>query len=315
MKVATGSYTGNGTSQSITGVGFQPLFVAVHTEFRNFVFTSATMGANATKDRSNGAIFTGGITSLDADGFSVGSDATANANGSTLHYLALGGFTNIALGSYTGDDVDDREITGVGFDPDLVLVWRDSDNPVWATTTSLIGYLFESTAADGSDNDSIQDLITDGFEVGTALRVNDLGVTYYWLALKRETGRFIDLGYTGNGVDDRSIAGFGFQPTWAYTVRLTPDAGHSILRWADLVGENCLSAGGTSIGNCIQAFEADGIQVGVSVRVNENTDDYAAFAFADGINDVEPPDPPADLMPDSVLGGPHIVSRFRPVVY
>ena len=77
------TYTGNGSAQSITGVGFQPDVVWVK------VTSSTGSGPIADSTRGTGkAMYTNltdadytfpagqGVTSFDADGFSVGDDAT-----------------------------------------------------------------------------------------------------------------------------------------------------------------------------------------------------------------------------------------------
>ena len=63
------------------------------------------------------------ITSLNADGFSVGSDNTANKNGTIFYYVAFNDVSGIVdANSYTGNGTDNRNITGVGFQPEYVMV-------------------------------------------------------------------------------------------------------------------------------------------------------------------------------------------------
>ena len=95
FKVVT--YTGNGGTQAITGVGFQPDLV--------WVKVRSTTGSGPLADSTRGtrkAIYSNltdadytfpagqGVTSFDADGFSVGDDATGNGgyNGSGKTYVA-----------------------------------------------------------------------------------------------------------------------------------------------------------------------------------------------------------------------------------
>src|SRR4051795_2599973 len=80
LRVATGTYTGNGTSQTITGLGFQPDAVIdkAATNSGGAVMSTTTMGTNATKPLAGAtAPSTGMITSLPPppNGFSVGSNA------------------------------------------------------------------------------------------------------------------------------------------------------------------------------------------------------------------------------------------------
>src|SRR5690349_8023372 len=107
MKVASGSYTGNGSSKSITGLGFQPAFVWVQGGSNVAVLCLDAFGANQTRAVIflNG-LFSGGVTSLTSDGFTVGSDATVNSNSVTYYWLALAGNGNndFETGSYTGNN-------------------------------------------------------------------------------------------------------------------------------------------------------------------------------------------------------------------
>ena len=72
--------------------------------------------------------FTGGdstnyITALGADGFTVGTDTRVNRSGDLYHYLAWSETPGkIGVGTYTGTGADNRNIAGVGFQPDFVMV-------------------------------------------------------------------------------------------------------------------------------------------------------------------------------------------------
>ncbi len=88
---ATGKFTGSGASKSIVGAGFPPDMVIVN---------NATNGATITRFRLRGesafsAVFgmggatETGITSLDADGFTVATDDDANENGILMEWMAF----------------------------------------------------------------------------------------------------------------------------------------------------------------------------------------------------------------------------------
>ena len=58
------------------------------------------------------------ITSLAADGFTLAAGNRVNAAGITYHYIAWNEIAGLMdTGSYTGNAVDNRNITGVGFQP------------------------------------------------------------------------------------------------------------------------------------------------------------------------------------------------------
>lgn len=90
---AVGSYTGNGSTQSISGLGFTPQCVFIKnntTTAQSGVigFTTATSGRSFLFD--GGDAITNGITSFDSDGFSIGANARTNTNTETYMYIAWG---------------------------------------------------------------------------------------------------------------------------------------------------------------------------------------------------------------------------------
>src|SRR5210317_693181 len=84
-------YTGNGSTQSITGVGFQPdwVWVKSRSDARQHVLVDAVRGANQELSSNlTSAEFTsagtGSITAFNSDGFSLGGIGDVNNNGSTF---------------------------------------------------------------------------------------------------------------------------------------------------------------------------------------------------------------------------------------
>lgn len=88
--IASGIYTGNGTSQSVTGVGFQPdaIIIMDGGARAGFIKTADMSSTTSFQLNANGSQTTA-ITSLDSDGFSVGAFANVNTNAATYHYVAL----------------------------------------------------------------------------------------------------------------------------------------------------------------------------------------------------------------------------------
>ncbi len=91
-QMTTGSYPGDGQpSQSIAGVGFQPDVVIVKgaDASQKSVFRTSTMTGDASKNINNSGMLTNNIQSLDADGFTVGSDDNVNKGGTTYYWMAF----------------------------------------------------------------------------------------------------------------------------------------------------------------------------------------------------------------------------------
>ena len=89
--------------------------------------------------------------------------------------------------------------------------------------------------------------------------------------------------YTGDGNDNRSISGVGFQPTFL-TVK-SAGATYAVWRVDENPGDDTLDFwASTNSANMVQAFEADGFQIGTSDKVNSNEVTYYYFAFKDIAN-------------------------------
>lgn len=180
--VVVGSYTGNGGAQAIAGFGFSPEYVIVMSAAANRpVQRSSTMPTTYRFD--NTAATANGITSLDANGFSVGNSAEANANGIVHHYVAWNAAPGLmAASSYTGATGDNRSITGAGFAPEYVIVKS-------ATATTEPTHRVDSVAGDSTLRfvsganvaNRIQALQPDGFQVGTDATVNTNGIVYHYV--------------------------------------------------------------------------------------------------------------------------------------
>lgn len=84
-----GSYTGNGTSQNVTGLGFQPDFVIVKDAgSTGHIVAWSSSDVTHGYDFINASSVTDAITGSVSDGFSVSSNIRANNNGDTYFYIA-----------------------------------------------------------------------------------------------------------------------------------------------------------------------------------------------------------------------------------
>ncbi len=180
-KMKVGSYTGNGTSQNYV--------IVLNGSGAGAVHSLGASGSSYTFDY--GTPLTNGITALGSGSFTVSYDAYVNAISSTYYYIAFGAITNYEkTGNYTGNGSDNRNITDVGFQPEYVFIQDQSDyiSPVAkhyssgpSTDYSIVfdGYGYATNA--------IQQLRSDGFQVGTYNYVNYNGSSYSWVAFGRQT--------------------------------------------------------------------------------------------------------------------------------
>lgn len=194
----------------------------------------------------------------------------------------------VTHGTYTGDGLNARAFSGLGFTPACVMVRADNSNFMMIRTGDMAG---DATVAIDNNNlwaflpDMIQSLDVDGFTVGTGLRVNADGVTYYWMAFE-DSDEFSIGTYIGNGADERVID-IGFEPAWVFVLtdqvgkpvhifqHDTPpgiDYGH---QWDDP----------TILGNELKQIVANGFEIGTDAKVNTDTVVYywGAFHAQDGV--------------------------------
>ncbi|MCP6727498.1 MAG: hypothetical protein KJI69_05820, partial [Patescibacteria group bacterium] len=133
MKVATGQYTGTGSDTTITGVGFTPALVIIknHTSSGFARWYTSTMASNDSAYFVAAGNDAGAIKALNTDGFSLGTSSNVNASGSLYNWIAFAadGSDDFKVGEYTGNDNDNRSITGVGFQPDFLFIKAEDSRP------------------------------------------------------------------------------------------------------------------------------------------------------------------------------------------
>ena len=240
MLVKSGRYVGNATPGRAIYVGFQPDAVIVKrvgpaTDRWAMLRTSSMVG-DATKDLDNAGfgLFPGVIQALTATGFTVGIDAGVNENTRDYHWVAFkAGDGDMKVGSYTGDASPTRSITGVGFQPDFVIVMPDltadpGGIPVFASSSFPADTSFDFDATQRGPN-CVKAFVADGFQVGTGNGVepgpdlNAAGVTFHYVAWNATPGRVAVGSYTGNGAAPRDLDVTGFHPEWVI-VKKFPDS-------------------------------------------------------------------------------------------
>lgn len=279
MYVKTGTYNGNGSSQSITGIGFQPDLVIVkaqETSASAFHKSTPMGGNNSMTLRDDSGFETTAITSLDADGFSVGGHASANENGRTFVYLAVkdDGSGDFKVGMYTGNGVNGRAITGVGFQPDMVCIKGNGGRTGSYRNEDVAGDNSHAFYFTGYNNNQIESLDADGFTLGDSDFVNANGRDYYYFAFLEVDGQAQTFTYTGNGVDNTTvnIPGTAFTPTFVWIKHQTNSDPRFRVTGHD--ANESQSFDGAVGTNAIQNMGSGTIEVGNDSQVNQNTDTY-----------------------------------------
>ena len=141
MVIASGTYTGTGSSQTIT-LSYSPDFLWVWGPdgAGSYIRTSSFTGTNSM--RVDNILVTDAITALGATGFTVGTSSGVNASGKVFIYFAIEntGADDVAVGSYTGNATDNRNIViSPAFQPDLVAIFNTPFNCLWRTSAMPAG--------------------------------------------------------------------------------------------------------------------------------------------------------------------------------
>ena len=251
-------YTGNGSTQSITGVGFQPDMVWGKNRTANddHWMSDSVRGVNyRIKANSDDAQDDNddGVTAFGSDGFSLGDDDDYNTNtenyvawswkaggsaggagsggsntdGNMANWNTVSTTAGFAIGAYTGTGGVKTVGHGLGKAPECILVKCRSDAIDWCVyfgdpTDSLT--LNDAAARDDNDNRWNDTAPTSTvFTIYSSNEVNDSGKTYVYYAFAGIEG-FSKFGlYTGNASTDGPMVTLGFRPAFVIIKRL--DAG------------------------------------------------------------------------------------------
>ena len=249
-------YTGNGATQSITGVGFQPDWVWIKTRSSTYpnVVTDAVRGAtnnlytNLTDAEDSSANY---LTSFDSDGFSVGSYAGVNLNSATMvgwSWKANGaGVSNTAgsitstvsanttsgfsIVSYTGNGTDNDTATighGLGVAPNFIITKCRSEAGGWISSSTSLGWnnvvSLNTTDASSAGTQAFGVTGVTPSSITFTVSANSGGnhtninnATYIAYCFAEKKG-FSKFGsYTGNGSTDGTFVYTGFKPAFVMT--------------------------------------------------------------------------------------------------
>ena len=192
------------------------------------------------------------------------------------------------VGRYTGDGVNARAITGLGWRPELVII-KSETTAQWAVvrTADMVGdaSALIAWAGGGLAGNLIESLDADGFTVGDGVYVNENLIVFHWQAFRNVGGAdFAHGSYVGNGADPRNVvAGLPFQP--AIVVIKRDGASVGVWKPSSLAGDSTLYFNNVAAAaDRIQALNADGFQVGADAEVNLAANTYYWFAFAEIAN-------------------------------
>jgi hypothetical protein len=237
-------YTGNGSTQSITGVGFQPDWVWIknRTSAEASGMFDAVRGVTkmlSTQNTDAETTDANSLTAFGGDGFSVGSSLRLNQSTNNIvswNWLANGaGVSNTAgsitstvsanttsgfsIVSWTGTGANATVGHGLGVAPKMIIIKDRSNTRNWQVYHAGYGNtgsgqlnLTNAFSADGMFQNTTP--TSSVFSVGTSVNVNasSANIIAYCFAEKKGFSKFGS--YTGNGNADGTFVYTGFKPAY-----------------------------------------------------------------------------------------------------
>ena len=245
-------YTGTGTTNARTDVGFQPDFVwikersgtdsglAWHALFDAVRGNTKALYSNETNSESTGTAFS----SFDSSGFTLGLDTTqarandsgdayvawnwkangsgsSNTDGSITSTVSANPSAGFSIVSYTGTGSAATVGHGLGVAPSMVIVKNRDSAGGWRVYHSALSsaskYLvLETTAAEDTANSVFNGTAPTSsvFSVGDGTAVNNSGDKLIAYCFAEVEGYSKFGSYTGNGSSDGPFVYCGFRPAW-----------------------------------------------------------------------------------------------------
>ena len=261
-------YTGNASTQAITGVGFQPdwLWIKNRSTTNAHNIFDAVRGTNKKLDSAETTAENASatnLTSFDSDGFTLASNAGTNGSGNNIiswnwkagttsginqdgasitptaySFNQTAGFSII---TYTGTGSVATLPHGLGVTPNLILIKKRSgaDNWTWKSDGGVSGYtgftkyMYMNNSAVGVATDSSNEFqynpTATKFSLGTNGGVNGSGATYVAYCFANKVGYSRVGGYIGNGNASGAFVNTGFRPKFVLTHRLDSGDAYTIM--------------------------------------------------------------------------------------
>jgi hypothetical protein len=250
-------WTGNGSSQSITGLGFSPSLVWGKERSNtsgNELLDTLRGATNYLTSNSSGAQGTSGqgLQSFDSDGFTVGNDGAWNQNGETyvgwnwkansvptintdgdtqtiVSANQAAGFSIVSFNKTTNSSTASTFGHGLGVAPEMIILKRTDGVEDWYVYNTTLGNAariqLNSSAAQttgtnvwGQTDPTSTVFTVESFNAGNA-------IAYCFISISG----FSKIGsYVGNATSNRAITGLGFAPSWV----MIKNASESAKNWA-----------------------------------------------------------------------------------
>jgi len=252
----TVTYTGNGSTQSITGVNFQPdvVWIKNRTVARSHRFSNSISGVGKFfyTDLTNAEITNAnGITSFDSDGWSMGTDVgmnesgqsfvawnwlasnttASNTNGSIASTVSANTTSGFSIVSFTTTSGGNATIGhGLGSVPKMIIIKSRTNAYNWDIYHVSIGntkrLVFTTQASETSTVWGSTTPTSSLFTMDQSFYGSGYPVIAYCFAEKKGFSKFGK--YTGNGSTDGTFVYTGFKPAY-FMIKRTDSTGSWII--------------------------------------------------------------------------------------
>ena len=266
-------YTGNGSTQTISGLGFSPDLVwnknrsgaNSHSLFDTIRGATKQLNSNLTDAESTDV---DKLTAFTSDGFTVGnspgvnassnsyvawtwdagSSTVTNTQGSISSQVRANASAGFSVVTYTGTGANATVGHGLGVAPGMVIVKHRNSTGNWqvrhtsiAAANSIQLNLTNAAASATTVWNSTAPSST-VFSVGTDATVNASGGTYVAYCFAPVAGYSSFGSYTGNGSADGPFVYTGFRPRWIMFKCSSTNNGYTFWEIIDTARDNTLAA-------------------------------------------------------------------------
>ena len=314
-------YAGSNSSQSVTGVGFQPDWVWIKNRdasSKDHKLHDRVRGSNKSITTNNNATeqtYTY-FTSFDSDGFTLegnvsdynqnssnfvswnwlaGGSTSSNGNGSITSTVSVNSTSGFSIVSYVGGGASSATVGhGLGVTPAMIIVKNRENDPEWRVWhQKLSGSTYKlglnSTGAQDSSATVFNGQSSTTFTVGSDPSVSGSGnnIIAYCFAEVKGFSKFGS--YTGNGNADGVFVYTGFRPAWVMIKQINSTGDWMILdnkRDTDNGVRHQIYANSNSAESVEGSDRLDFLSNGIKhrssgSRANGSSDSYIYMAFAE----------------------------------
>ena len=245
-------WTGTGSSNALTGVGFQPdwTWIKNRTDAQSHVLQDAVRGVGNTIISNNtdaqSAEGAGDLTAFGSDGFTVGTNGRVNGSGKSIvawnwkagtgqgssntagsintTYTSVNTAAGFSISSYTGTGSSATIGHSLGVAPEFIITKSLSLTQDWNVQATALGYskylILNGTSAQANTSGAlISSVSSSTVTVDGNSQVNGSGATYVMYCFASKTGYSKIGSYTGNLNADGTFVYTGFKPAFVIIKR------------------------------------------------------------------------------------------------